>query len=208
MDITEALRIVAAARKDGRVPDLHYANLSGAHLERVDLREVVLYGANLSGANLSEANLRGANLAGANLVGAELWHANLRSANLLGAGLIGANLRVANLSNTELRNANLQNADLRWAYGDNILVLNVNGLPSGTANLYPTPEGWRLTVGCWQGTVDGLSEMIAQDEGWPEARDEEIAQRRPGLELLAALCHDHIARHPDTIANLAARWEA
>ena len=43
-------------------------------------------------------------------------------------------------------------------------------------------------------------------EGWPEATGAECARRRPSLTALVGLCRDHIARHPDTVAELAVRW--
>ena len=175
--------IVSEARANATIPDLHYANLSGA---------------NLSGADLSGADLWGANLSGADLSGADLWGANLSGADLWGANLSGANLSGANLSG----------ANLRGASGASGVAISVGGLPSGASTLYPTPDGWRLTVGCWLGTPDTLRTMIAGDDGWPEATGAECALRRPSLLALLALCEDHIARHPDIITDLAARWTA
>ena len=110
--------------------------------------------------------------------------------------LRGANLRGANLGE-----ANLGEADLRWAN-----LLRLDGLPSGRAALIPTWEGWTLTVGCWTGTVQGLRDLIAGTD-WPEAdTDKERDRRRPGLTLLAAMCDDHISRHPGVIDDLAKRW--
>ena len=137
-------------------------------------------------ANATTPDLRGANLRGANLRYADLWGANLRGADLW--------------------DANLQYADLRGTSGASGVAMGVSGLPSGTSTLYPTPDGWRLTVGCWQGTPDTLRTMIASDDGWPEATGAECARRRPSLQALLALCDDHIARHPDTITDLAAKW--
>ena len=147
-------------------------------------------------------DLRGANLWGANLLGADLWGANLQVADLRGANLQGANLQGANL-----RGANLQVANLRGAMGDALgLLLSVQGLPSGRAALFPTPAGWQLQVGCWEGTVDDLSALIASDEGWPEAEGDECAERRPGLEALIAMCRAHIAARPRVVPELAQRW--
>lgn len=63
-----------------------------------------------------------------------------------------------------------------------------------------------LVVGCWKGTVKKLKTMIATDQGWPEATGEMCALRRPSLKAVIALCQDHIKRHPQVIADLAARW--
>lgn len=101
------------------------------------------------------------------------------------ADLRGANLRDANLRDTDLRGANLWGA--RWQ------GLQLNGLPSGAMLLVPQGEGvWRLTVGCWSGTVDELETLVA-GEDWPEAEGEEQVLRRPGLEAVVALCRAHIA---------------
>ena len=127
-------------------------------------------------------------------------------ANATTPDLRGANLRHANLRYADLWGANLWDADLRDTSGASGVAMGVSGLPSGASTLYPTPDGWRLTVGCWQGTPDTLRTMIASDDGWPEATGAECARRRPSLQALLALCEDHIARHPDTITDLAAKW--
>ena len=198
----EVLRIVREARKRGDRPDLSGADLRGADLYGADL-----YGANLSGANLSGADLRGANLSWANLSGANLRWANLRWANLR-----WADLRWANLSGADLSGANLSGADLRWAdlSGANLSgasggLLGIDGLPSGSTRLTPTPDGWSLRVGCWVGTPDTLRDLIAGTD-WPEAHGTEQARRRPGLAALADLCDAHIAAHPDVVPALAEKW--
>lgn len=78
------------------------ANLQGADLRGVDLRE-----ANLQGADLQRADLRGADLRGANLQWAGLQGADLRRADLQGANLQWADLRGAYLRRADLRGANL-----------------------------------------------------------------------------------------------------
>ena len=180
-------RIITEARAAGRRANLRYANLWGANLR----------GANLGYADLRYANLGGANLRDANLVGANLGYADLGDANLVGA----------NLGYADLRDANLVGANLGYATGAGGICLSVQGLPSGRAVLYPTRDGWLLTVGCWgPRPVGALETMIAGDEGWPEATGAECARRRPSLTALIGLCQDHIARHPDTVAELAVRW--
>ena len=116
-------------------------------------------------------------------------------------------LRGANLRGADLQGANLRGANLRGAMGDALgLLLSVQGLPSGRAVLFPTPAGWQLQVGCWEGTVDDLSVLIASDEGWPEAEGDECAERRPGLEALIVMCRAHIAARPRVVPDLAQRW--
>jgi len=114
----------------------------------------------------------------------------------------------ANLGGANLGGANLGGANLVGATGAGRVCLSVQGLPSGVAVLYPTRDGWRMVVGCWEGTPDALEAMIATDEDWPEAEGDECARRRPGLALLVALCRDHIGRHVGVIEDLAARWPA
>ena len=155
--------------------------LRGAYLDGADLDGANLDGANLYGAYLGGANLYGANLDGANLDGADLSRANLRGANLGGANLGGANLYWANLYGANLRGAG---------------ILHVEGLPSGTATLIPEPDGWALQIGCWRGTITELREMIACDDGWPEAVGAQIAERRPMLAALADMADAWAAANP------------
>ena len=129
--------------------------------------------------------------------GAYLSGADLRWANLRGANLSEANLSEANLSEADLRGANLSGADL---------ILAVSGLPSGHATLMPTPDGWSLRVGCWTGTVAGLREMIAKDDGWPEATGEQIALRRPMLTALADMCDAWTASKQWALDAITAKW--
>ena len=115
------------------------------------------------------------------------------------ANLRGAALWRANLGGAYLRGADLRGADLRGVI-DAPAVLQVAGLPSGDAILMPRPDGWELRVGCWTGTPDILDDLIAGDEGWPEAEGDECARRRPGLQSLIGLCRAWITDHPDAIA--------
>ena len=162
---------------------------------------------NLSGLDLRHLDLAGADLTGANLCGANLAHANLRDANLAHAALIGANLRGANLRGANLAGVNLRGADLRHAY---LRGLFLDGLPSGDLFFIPTPEGWRLTIGCWTGTTNELRAMIDKDEGWPEAEGEEVAVRRPMLAAMADACDAYAAANPHALAEVktaAERWK-
>lgn len=108
---------------------------------------------------------------------------NLRRFDLRGVNLRG-NLRRADLRGADLREANLRGADV-WGATP---VRSVTGLPSGHAILVPTCDGWWLRVGCWTGTIDGLRDLIAKDDGWPEAKGEQITARRPMLTALADTC--------------------
>ena len=167
------------------------------------------------GANLRNANLRDANLRGADLRGADLRNANLRNANLRGADLRNANLRNANLGGADLtdadmtganlRNANLRGANLTWA-ASAARILHLDGLPSGETIFMPTPTGWYLTVGCWEGELEDFKNLIASDEGWPAARGAEVTRRRPSLQAVAALCEAHVGLYPTVIDELAEKW--
>ena len=131
---------------------------------------------------------------GADLSGAYLRNSNLRRADLSGSILTGANLRRADLWDARINGGTRGIADLGVT-------------PSGRVLLYPTPDGWWMQIGCWQGAPDALRELIARDTGWPEARGAaEIARRRPYLER--ALTHADLiaAEQPDTVPGLAARW--
>ena len=166
--------------------------------------------ANLRNANLRNANLRGADLRNADLTDANLWNANLRgadlrNANLTGANLGGADLTDADMTGANLRNANLRGANLTWA-ASAARILHLAGLPSGETIFMPTPGSWYLTVGCWEGNLEDFKNLIASDEGWPEARGAEVARRRPSLQAVAALCEAHVGLHPNIIDELANEW--
>ena len=158
----------------------------------------------LSLANLRGANLRGANLRGANLRGANLWGADLRGANLRGANLSDANLRSADLSGANLRGANLWGMDLGSADLGGGMAIST---PSGDGYLIPTPDGWRITIGCWRNhTLDDLRALIADKTGWPEATGEERERRRPILAAVLNLAQAHAEYHADLIPALAKKW--
>ena len=120
-------------------------------------------------------------------------------ADLRGADLWGANLRGADLREADLRGADLWGAE--W-HG-----LRIDGLPSGQVTLMPTPDGWDLTIGCWQHkTLADLAALIAGEITPPEARGPEIERRRPSWVAVLALCEAHAGMHPDVIEALAAKW--
>ena len=111
--------------------DLSNANLVGADLSHVDLREALLDHANLTGANLNQATLEKASLQKVNLSEATLNGINLKNAEMQwtefqAAELIGAFLNGANMSNSKLRKVNLSRADLRWANLSNVFLNEAN----------------------------------------------------------------------------------
>lgn len=213
---------IAAANDKGKWPDLRGANLSGLDLTDLDLSSADLAGADLRRSNLNRANLRDAYLSGADLSSACLIGADLRDADLTFAKACHADMRYvdlngADLYDTDLRSANLHGAhllstDLRYSNttAANLIGLFLGGLPSGNLVFIPTSEGWNLTIGCWTGTTAELREMIAKDDGWPEAEGEEIIVRRPMLEAAANMCEAYAASNPHALMDVkyaAERWK-
>ena len=186
---------------DLRDADLRDADLRGANLREANLRGTDLYGADLRGADLREADLYGVNLRDADLRGADLRDADLRDADLH-----GVNLRDADLYGVNLTGINLRGANLSWA-ARAARILHLEGLPSGETIFMPTPTGWYLTVGCWEGNLEDFKTLIASDEGWPEARGSEVTRRRPSLQAVAALCEAHMCLYPNIIDELADKWQ-
>ena len=137
----------------------------------------------------------------ADLRGVNLYGADLRDADLTGADLRWADLRGVNLTGINLRGVNLYGA------AGAARILHLEGLPSGETIFMPTPTGWYLTVGCWEGNLEDFKNLIASDEGWPEARGSEVTRRRPSLQAVVALCEAHMRLHPKIIEELAEKWQ-
>ena len=138
---------------------------------------------------LSLTDLRGANLRGAILGGADLSGANLRGANLTGADLTGANLRGADL------------------WGANYWGGMPISTPSGEGYLIPTPDGWRITIGCWRDhTLDDLRALIEDRAEWPEATGTLRERRRPILAAVLTIAEAHTEYHADLVPALAKKW--
>jgi uncharacterized protein YjbI with pentapeptide repeats len=107
------------------------ADLGGAHLRSADLRWADFSGANLGKAFLGSVDLGGANLSGADLRSSDLGRANLSGAdlsqaNLSSANLSGANLRRADLSSANLSGAHLSEADLILANLHNAVLIEAH----------------------------------------------------------------------------------
>ena len=90
------------------------ADLTGAILRDLDLRDANLTYTILRDADLRDANLTGADLRGAILKGANLTRANLTDANLTCADLTYADLTRANLRDADLTDANLNNCIISY----------------------------------------------------------------------------------------------
>ena len=100
--------------------DLTGANLSGMDLREARLMHVKLNGADLRGIDLQDAYLSWADLRGANLGGADLRNTNFSGARLSGvtfrrADLRGAIFIEANLKEVSFVQAQLQNTKFDWA---------------------------------------------------------------------------------------------
>ena len=228
MNRDDVINLLRVASERGERPNLLGANLSGA-----DLRYEKLSRADLSYANLEFADLRGADLGFADLLYANLRGINLRGAKIRDANLCGVKLRDADLRDTDLSYTNLRDADLRYTslrganlhgaimHGANLIGANmrytnlamtswdgfaIDGLHPYRILLFPTPPGWRITIGCWEGTPDDLRTLIAGDV-WPEAEGDEITHRRPLLEAALHMVDAYIAAHPNVIDDLKERWE-
>jgi len=92
---------------------LNGANLAGAVLSSISLKNAALRGADLTGALLSKADLSGADLYAAKLDGADLRESNLAGASLDAASLISAVIRESSLAGASLIGTDLRAADLR-----------------------------------------------------------------------------------------------
>jgi uncharacterized protein YjbI with pentapeptide repeats len=95
-----------------RDADLMDAKLRGADLQAADLTGAFLRGADLSKASLVATDLTEADLVEANLTDAELFGTHLRDADLTEANLTDASLYGAYLEGADLSGANLAGADL------------------------------------------------------------------------------------------------
>lgn len=223
---------VAIARAKGQRPYFRGADLSGLYLAYMDLHDVDFRGADLRGAKLREANLSDADMTGARMYGADLpdadlrraalnyadlyqacfFRADCRDADFRGANLCQADLYRADMREADLFSANLRDADLCYTIltGASVIGLFLEGLPSGHLVFIPTPKGWQLTIGCWDGTTAELREMIAKDDDWPGAEGEQITERRPMLEAAADMCDSYAAAYPyavDGVKAAADRWK-
>jgi hypothetical protein len=163
--IVEDHKLWLGDKTKGKRADLRDANLSGADLLGVNLRNADLRDANLNGADLIGANLRGADLRDANLNGADLSNANLKGANLRNADLRDANLYAANLSNANLSNTNLSNTKgiLSFNGEEHILVY------------FKADNKYYFKIGCKTLTVKEWVEEF-EDIGKEEGYDKETTR--------------------------------
>lgn len=135
--------------------DLRDAKLDEANLESADLAYSLLQGANLPNAQLQMANLTGAQAQGANflvatLQGADLTGAQLQAADLSNASMQGVILSHAALEAATLRDVDLEGADLQQTklYGSNMSGAKVRAADLRGAAVWatnpPAPESLAL----------------------------------------------------------------
>ena len=192
--------------------DLTGADLTGAHTEETDFTGSILYRADLTGAYTIRTDFSRADFRLANLTDAYMYRANLTDAHLGGSllsrtDMYCSNMYSANLIGAYMAGASFAGANLAGAY---LTGLALEGLPSGPLLFIPTLGGWRITIGCWEGTTDELREMISKDTGWPEARGKAVEVRRPMLEAAANMCDAYAAAHPNALKAVKAaadRWK-
>ncbi|WP_420643587.1 pentapeptide repeat-containing protein [Candidatus Leptofilum sp.] len=101
----EHSRVARHWAERGKQQSLRGFNLTGAHLEDVDLAE----------ANLTEASFRNAHLINIDLSAANLNDADFSRACLENVNFVRANLSKVNFSDASLRNINFEKANLRDA---------------------------------------------------------------------------------------------
>ena len=79
--------------------------------------------------------------------------------------------------------------------------------PSGGGYLLPTPDGWRINIGCWRNrTLEDLRALIEDRAEWPEATGKERERRRPILAAVLALAEAHTEYHAELVPALAKKW--
>ena len=193
--------IVAKEREAGNRPDLSRRDLSGLNLSGLDLSDV-----NFLYSNCQNTNFRGSDCQGAYFFNSDCSGAIFGEANCQNAIFQHSNCQDANFYLSNCAGVKFQYTDCRRTFFRGLLRLQ--GLPSGPVVFKPTPAGWELEVGCWDGTPDTLERLIATDEGWPEAVGDECAERRPGLEAVVALCRaqTQIGAYRDYQARLRDYW--
>ena len=108
-------KLIVGAFEKGQPLDLSNAHLEELNLSNMVIEHVNLRGAYLIGANLTSATLNHMDLSKVKLDEAQLQGASLEGTILTGARLNGANLKFANLKESKLKRAILRNTNLEGA---------------------------------------------------------------------------------------------
>lgn len=75
-----------------------------------------------------------------------------------------------------------------------VLTLSTYTTMGLTATLYPTRDGeYRVKMGCWEGTVNGLEELFKLDE-WVETTGQDVQDAREEMLTMVALMRARIKR--------------
>lgn len=189
------------------VPNLQNADLTGFHLENINLCRADLRNANLSKAYLYEADFQEADLRSANLTRAGLIGANLHGANLSGAIVKQAYLAQSDLSNANFTGAHLQKADFQAALLTKAVFANAR---VAEARFTTSFDLTRAQIACARGThlacfdaalnsqlglppqglanesayspTDGQTEALAESNTLKSSRPIKVSQVPPTLE--------------------------
>lgn len=132
--------------KNGPMPDLINARLSGVRLREADLSGVMMQGCDFDNADFRYANLIDANLHGCNLKGANLDRAVLTGATMTSVDASGADFRMASMMNVNLRDALL--AGIRVDGTDYFINAGMDNRGYYFNGVYHKQGGWMISAGC------------------------------------------------------------
>ena len=178
-------------------------------LTRAEALARVERGESLAGVNLRGVELVGVSLRGVSFRGSDLSWGRFGESDFTGADFTGADLFQADFGGADLTHANFTGADLTkartwWTNFPGLLV--VEGLPSGNAMTWPTPDGWEVQVEWWWGTAGEMRSKLATGL-WPDAcGDAERVARGPELLEIADRFDAHAAAHHKTQEWLRDYW--
>lgn len=211
-------RFVGTNLEGVRVDD---ADLTGATLDNVNATGLRAIRSDFSSSRIEDSNFQSSTLpesvfARAYVRNTRFVFANLSNTNLEASSFIRCNLGSVRLHMATMIGAELTGSDLYMARTSGTMFTSDHGvgiyaqagLPSGPVYMFPTSEGWELHVGCWYGSVEELEDLIAGDDGWPEAEGEECYRRRPGLQALVASLRAHQELHLEELSSIQRYWEA
>ncbi len=167
--------------------DFRGADLRGARMQGIELREADFQGADLRGAKLQKASLVGANFEGADLRGASFRGANLKDANLEGAISDQHTFRGARMNGEPTLWETVQQKARAWADRQAERKqerLKASAEPGEEWRRAADPTGVRKV---WEQTVSqplerakqwlGVPAVVERVENWRDDRIKEAAER-------------------------------